>query len=162
MNIDEVKKARDSLIQIVNENFDRLIVRLENPDLICEPIEYERILPLTTDPSKFIGKKPKAVLFGEERVEVKTWCKVYEIILKRCNEDPKHHKMLMYLRNKVAGKCRVFLSDKPDRMSKPLRIDDDLYGEIHYGSATLAHILVNHILTPVGFDCSGISVVLKG
>jgi hypothetical protein len=40
----------------------------------------------------------------------------------------------MYLRNKTAGKVRAFLSDRPDKMSRPLMIDDGLYGETHYGS----------------------------
>jgi hypothetical protein len=87
---------------------------------------------------------------------------VYEVILKRCNQDKKYHEKLMYLRNKTAGKCRVFLSDKPDGMKRPLKIDDDLYGEIHYGTQTLIHILVNRILSPVGFDCFGISIAIKG
>jgi len=68
----------------------------------------------------------------------------------------------MYLRDKAAGKSRVFLSGNPDGMSKPLRIDEDLYGEVHYGSQTLMHILLNHILTPAGFDVADIRVVLKG
>jgi len=67
----------------------------------------------------------------------------------------------MYLRNKTAGKVRVFLSDKPDGMTRPLKIDEDMYAETHYGSQTLMHILVNRILIPARFDCSNISVVIK-
>ena len=121
----------------------------------------ELIFPLTIDSNMFISIKPAAVLFGEERVEAKTWVKVYTIILKRCNADPKHHEMLMYLRGKVAGKCRVFLAAKPDGMRSPVKIDEDMSGEAHYGSATLIHILVNRILAPTGFDCSDIHVVIR-
>ena len=121
----------------------------------------ELIFPITVDPNMFIGRKPIAVLFGEERVETKTWVQVYTAILKRCNSDPQHHEALMYLRGKVSGKCRFFLSDKPDGMKRPVRIDEDMYGETHYGSATLMHILVNRILAPTGFDLSNISVVMK-
>ena len=109
----------------------------------------------------FINRKPTAVLFGEERVEVKTWTQVYATILKRCNSDPKHHEMLMYLRNKVSGKCRFFLSDKPDDMVRPVKIDEDMYGETHYGSATLMHILLNRVLSPTGFNLSNVRVVIK-
>ena len=122
---------------------------------------YEVIYPLTIKPYVFVGKKPVAVLFGEERVEVKTWRQVYAVILKRCNDSPVHHKCLMYLRGKTAGKVRVFLSKSPDRMRSPVMIDKDMYGETHYGSETLMHILVNRILTPAGFDCSDIYVVIK-
>ena len=122
---------------------------------------YEVTYPLTIKPYVFVGKKPVAVLFGEERVEVKTWKQVYSVILKRCNDNPAHHEMLMYLRNKAAGKVRVFLSGSPDGMTSPLMIDDGLYGETHYGSGTLLHILVNRILAPAQFDCSNIYIVIK-
>ena len=122
---------------------------------------YERTYPLTSPTYLFVGQKPAAVLFGEERVEVKTWRQVYAVIIGRCNENPQSHERLMYLRNRASGKVRKFLSDKPDGMSKPYQIDTDLWGEIHYGSATLMHILINQILVYTGFDYSGISLVLK-
>ena len=121
----------------------------------------ERIYPLAVPPYLFVGKKPAAILFGEERVTVKSWRDVYTTILKRCNDDPAHHETLMNLRGKIAGKCRVFLSDGPVGMKSPIRIDEDMYVESHYGSATLIHILTVRILTPVRFDYSKISVVLK-
>jgi len=80
----------------------------------------------------FVGKKAAAVYFGQERVPVKTWRQVYAVILDRCNQQC--HDMLMYLRGRTAGKVRVFLSDKPDKMSKPLKIDENLWAESHYGS----------------------------
>ena len=122
---------------------------------------YERIYPLTSPTYLFVGTKPAAVLFGDERIEVKTWRQVYAVIIGRCNENPQYHEKLMYLRNKAAGKVRLFLSDKPDGMSNPHQIDTDLWGEVHYGSATLMHILINQILVYTGFDYSGISVVIK-
>ena len=107
----------------------------------------------------FVGKKVVAVYFGEERVPAKTWVQVYKIILDRCNQQC--HDMLMYLRNKTAGKVRLFLSDSPDSMTRPLKIDEDLYGETHYGSATLMHILRERILSPAGFDYSHILIAFK-
>jgi len=123
--------------------------------------QNERTVPLTIAPYHFVGKKPAAVLFGEERVEVKTWKQVYTVILSRCNQNPDCHEMLMYLRGRAAGKVRQFLSVKPDKMRNPVKIDEDLYGECHYGSATLMHILCLRILTPAGFDYYDIQIVLK-
>ena len=123
--------------------------------------ENERTYSLTVPLYLFVGKKPTAVLFDNERVEVKTWREVYAVIIRRCNSDPECHKMLMYLRNKVAGKVRVFLSSKPDGMTSPYQIDTDMYGEVHYGTATLLHILTNRILKPTGFDYSNIKIIIK-
>ncbi|MDR0301744.1 MAG: hypothetical protein LBI04_05450 [Treponema sp.] len=124
-------------------------------------IDYEYIIPLTAPTYLFVGEKPVTVLFEEERVNVKSWREVYSVILKRCNDNPEHHEKLMYLRNKVAGKVRIFLSDKPDGMTRPYKIDENLDGEVNYGSSTLIHILINHILIPAGFDCYSVSLVLK-
>ena len=123
--------------------------------------KYEYILPLSINSSIFIGKKPVAVIFGDERVVVKTWREVYTVILKRCNSYPRHHETLMELRGRIAGKIRVFLSDSPKTMRSPIKIDEDMYAESHYGAATLIHILTIRILKPVGFDYSKISIVLK-
>ena len=159
--INEIMKMRDSLLAQINAQFDLLIARLENPHENGEPIALEQTLPLTIAPRTFIKTKPTAVLFGSERVDVKTWREVYKVILKRCNADPKYHEGLMYLRNKTAGKVRIYLSDSPDGMTRPLKIDDNLFAECHYGTETLIHILCKRILDCIGFDYSGISVVLK-
>ena len=121
----------------------------------------EYTYPLTMPFYLFIGKKPSAVLLGNKRVDVKSWREVYAAIIKRCNDDPECRERLMYLRNKTAGKVRVFLSDKPDGMTRPYQIDVNLYGEIQYGTATLLHILCNRILNPARFDYSNIRIVLK-
>ena len=121
----------------------------------------ELTYPLTVKPYVFVGKKPVAILFGEERIDAKTWREVYRVILTRCNQDEKHHETLMYMRNKAGGKCRTFLSDKPDGMTRPLKIDNGIYAETHYGSETLMHILVNHILMSARFNCSNIYIVIK-
>jgi hypothetical protein len=121
---------------------------------------FELTYPLSIHPSIFVGKKPSAVLFGDERVDVKTWRQVVGVILTRCDND--RHEQLMYLRDKVHGKVRTILSASDSGMRRPLKIRDDMYIETHYGSATLMYILVNLILFPVGFDCNGIRLILKG
>lgn len=123
--------------------------------------EREIILPLVSPSYLFVRKKPSYVLFGEERIEVKSWRQVYAAVIGRCNENPQYHEELMYLRNKASGNVRMFLSDKPDGMSRPYQIDTDLWGEVHYGSATLMDILVNRILEYTGFDCPSVRIVIK-
>ena len=113
---------------------------------------------LYTPPYHFVGKKPTAVIFGEERVEVKTWREVAGVILSRCNAE--RHDALMGLRNKVAGRVRVILADSPDGMRRPLKIAEDMYLESHYGSETLMYILKNLILDYTGFDYSNITIAI--
>jgi hypothetical protein len=108
----------------------------------------------------FIGKKVTAVLFGEERVNVKNWREVCQLLLNRCNE--KRHDDLMRLRNKVAGSVRVYLSDRPDGMLTPIKVDEELYADRgQYGTATLLHILRDRIFKPARFDCSDIRIVMR-
>jgi len=123
--------------------------------------QREYTLSLCVSPYLFVGTKPIAVIFGDERVDVKSWRGVYAAVMKCCNDTPEHHEMLMYLRNKTAGKVRVVLSDRPDGMTRPYKIDTDLYGEIHYGSETLMHIMCQRILKPARFDYSDIRIALK-
>lgn len=113
----------------------------------------------TSPPYLFVGKKPAAVLLGEERVDVKSWREVVSVILTRCNAERGDE--LMYLRNKVAGKVRVILADSPGGMRRPLKIADGMYMECQYGSQTLMYILKNLILDYTGFDYSNIQIVIK-
>ena len=121
----------------------------------------EFTMPLSASTYLFVGTKPAAVLFGDERVEVKTWREVYTIIMKRCNQDERYHEMLMYLRNRASGKIRKFLSDSPEGMTRPVKIDENMYGESHYGSGTMLHILTVRILSPIHYDYSNINIVLR-
>ena len=121
----------------------------------------EHIYPLSAYTNIFIGKKPVAVLFGEKRVEADNWRKVYSMITERCNADATCHENLMYLRDKVAGRDRVLLSHSPDGMRRYIKIDEDMYAEVGYGTATLLHILRDRILAPAHFDYSGIRIVIK-
>jgi len=123
--------------------------------------EFELTVPLSTNPHIFVGMKPITVIFNEESIKVKSWREAFTVILNQCNKDEEHHKTLMYLRDKISGKCRTFLSHSPDGMTKPVQIDENMYAETHYGSQTLMHILVQRILKPVQFDYSKISIIIK-
>ncbi|GHU90815.1 hypothetical protein FACS1894202_11240 [Clostridia bacterium] len=111
--------------------------------------------------NSFIGRKPAAVLFGNERIEVKKWTDVYRLIYERVNKDPKGHEDLMHLRNKAIGKVRVFVSDVGDGMKRPMKVGDDLYVENCYGVETSFHIMLNCVLRYVRYDISDVKVVVK-
>ena len=119
----------------------------------------ERTCSLYIHPHYFVGTKPTAVLFGEERIDVKTWREVAYVVLKRCNDECGD--VLMTLRNKVSGKVRMIFADSPNGMRRPLKIADEMYLESHYGSQTLMYILVDLILKYTGFDYSNIKIILK-
>jgi hypothetical protein len=110
----------------------------------------------------FIGRKPVAILFGGERIEVRKWSDVYRLIYERVNQNAQAHEDLMYLRNKASGKVRVFISDSPAGMIRPMKVDDDIYVESSYGVETMFHIMVDCILRYVRYDISDIKVIIKG
>ena len=157
----ELEKAREQLLNIVNTNIDTLIARIksgEEIEISSEP--YEITYPLSAEPYLFKGMKPTAILFGEERVAVKNWRVVCTEIMQRCIADPDRHADLLYLRNKIAGKVRVILSDKPDGMNRPLKLADELYMETFYDTEWLIRILTKELLDNARFDYSGISVAV--
>ena len=157
--IREIKKAMETLLIKVDAIFDHLLLNLGEGEATDLPAEYA--YPFTADTNIFIGKKPTAVLFGEERVEANNWRKVFAAIIARCSADAQCHENLMYLRDKVAGRDRILLSHSPDNMRRPLKIDEDMYAEVCYGTATLLYILRDRILAPAHFDYSNISIVIK-
>ena len=124
-------------------------------------MSHTQTLPIYIHSSIFVGKKPVAVIFGEETEPAHTWTKVYKVILQRAIQDPIYYERLMNLRGRLAGKVRVFISDNPNYMTRAVKNADDLYGEAHYGSATLMHILVNIILKAMYYDYSFIKIVIK-
>lgn len=124
-------------------------------------MSYTITVPLGVRPSLFVGTKPVAVIFAGERELAHTWTRVYKAILQRAIQDPLQYNTLMELRNRLGGKVRVFISDKPDGMTRPCKIADELYGETHYGSETQMHILVNIILYAMGYDYSDIELEIK-
>ena len=157
--IREIKKAMETLLRKVDTVFDRLLLNLGEGESTDLPTEYA--YPFTADTNIFIGKKPAAVMFGEERVEANNWRKVFAAIMARCNADAQCHENLMYLRDKVAGRDRILLSHSLDGMRRPLKIDEDMYAEVCYGTATLLYILRDRILAPAHFDYSNISIIIR-
>jgi hypothetical protein len=158
MTAADVIGVRDSLINHISAEFNRLIAMMEITDSAAI---LDRTIPITADPIIFKHKKPIAVLFGTEQVDAPSWKMAYSIILSRCNQDAKCHEHLMSLRGRVGGSVRVFLTDSPDGMRNPIKIDDDLYAEASYGAQGVMQILTNRMLAPVRYDYSGISVIVR-
>jgi len=156
----ELKKLREHLLTVVNTTVDALIDRLESGEDIDTGLPCETVYPLSITPALFKGKKPTAVIFGEERVEVKKWKAAYTEILRRCARDPDAHAMLIGLRNKIHGRSRTILADKPDGMNKPVQAAEGIFAESFFDTEWLIRILTTEILDAAGYDYSGISIAI--
>jgi hypothetical protein len=158
--LQELEKTRGILLDMVNDKIDALKVSVENG----EPINgdtlssIEMSYPLSITPALFKGTKPIAVHFGDDVVPVKTWRKAYTLILQRCADIPENRDTLLYLCNKISGRTRFILSDKPDEMGCPIEVMSGVFAEAYFDTEMLIQILTTEILDAVGYDYSGISV----
>jgi len=66
----------------------------------------------------------------------------------------------MFLRNKIIGRKRTFLSDKADGMDFPVRISDGLFAEADFDTEWLIRVLITELLSPVRYDYSNITVTV--
>lgn len=162
--IQEIQNIRGDIMLKVDTAFAELIRKMENESNLSERQwtgDYETVYPITANPAIFKGKKPTAVIFGEERVDVGKWKTVIEEMMKRCNADPEKHVALMNLRGKVSGRERVILAKEDDKMRSPMKIGENLYIETHYDTETLLRTLMTRILDVVDYDYSGIMVAIR-
>jgi hypothetical protein len=83
---------------------------------------------------------------------------VYALILRRCAEDQDKRDALKYLCNKISGRKRLILSDKPDGMNRPVEVEDGVFAEGFFDTEWLIRILTTELLDTVRYDYSGISV----
>ena len=156
----EIERLRGDVTAMINRNADALREQvLKNYGETESSPTFERIYPLASTPSIFKGTKPIAVLFGEEEAAVKTWREVYAVILRRC--DAEKHEQLMELRGKIAGRDRIILAAAPEGMKRPIQICEEMYAESFFDSESLTRVLTSLILTPVGFDYTGIKISVR-
>ncbi len=156
--IQAVEKSREELHQVIDKRCNDLIEFIKNP-------EHKRNMKNTLElPAYFYkGRKPHAIELGNaDRYIVKTWREVAKILLKDCNSNPAQHKNLMRLRNKISGRSRSILSDVPDGMNVPMKIDDNLYFEGKFDTEFLLKILKGKIFDKVGYDYSAVEIELRG
>ncbi|MCL2189787.1 MAG: hypothetical protein FWB87_13595 [Defluviitaleaceae bacterium] len=163
----DIQLAREKIIGTVNSRFDNLITRLNVPNTLTTLTDSNNAvhggyaIPIAINPTIFNAKKAVAVVFGEERVYVKSWRDVVHTILTRCCQDPIYNKHLLALRGNVAGHTRMLLSDNPDEMVKPLMIVEGLYVEVHHGATAMINMLVKKLLEPIGYDYSKLFIEVR-
>ena len=167
MDIDkELWAFRERIIQEMDAELEQLARKLKTeakePAAAKTETLYENTYSLNAELSIFKGKKPTGVIFaGGKRVDVPTWKKAVEEILKDCNSDRGRHQKLMALRGKVQGRDRVLLGSENKTMRSPLKIADDLYVETHYDTETLLRIVTTRILSAVAYDYSEIRIAVR-
>lgn len=155
-----IEKAREELLQEVNQRYDNLIRRYQEEEQGISPkIEVRERTLAWSSPAALKGKYPVALTFASgEVVLTPTWKKVVQTILKHCNEQPDMHERLMQLRGKVFGRQRIILGKVPEEMDVPLQIDKDLYFEAKFDTEALLTMMERKVLEPVGYDFSGIRI----
>lgn len=164
--IQRLQNLRNELIQMINLQIDEAIFQVRNEEMPSEQIsefrEYERFYPLTVATGVFKGKKPVCVVFQDgTRVNVPTWKRVVEAILKKCVEKQEYKDRLKELRGRIAGRERVLLASEPGQMRSPLMVERGIYMETHYDTESLLRILVTRILDEIQYDYSGIEIGVR-
>lgn len=164
--IQMLQNLRNELIQSINLQIDEIILQLRNEE---EPVvrredwnRFEDQYPLTSATGVFKGKKPIGVNFADgTRIDVPTWKQVVCVILKRCIKNSLYNQRLREIRGRVAGRNRVLLDDRPDKMRSPVEIEEGLWVETHYDTESLLRILTTRILDAIDYDYSGISISVR-
>ena len=161
--ISEIEDMRQRMLREINTEFDRIIdVVLKNGENItAEAAAYSIKYPLMADSGIFKGKKPIAVIIGEENIEVKTWKELVKAVLDKCTESKDNIIRLYELAGHISGKKRVLLATSDDGMRSPIEIAKHLYLETHYDTETLLNILTTRILSPIDYDMRNIWVVIR-
>lgn len=159
--ISDIREKQNEIIMIVNTLFDELVKEVANIQAEqSEPTnDFENILPLSNT-KIFKGKKPIAVLFGENRIIAPTWKVVVEIILKEVLKQEDMKEKLYNLRDKLLGRKRIRLSKSPDEMRKPLKLEENLYIETHYDTETLMNLLLQ-ILNDISYNYNNIKIAIR-
>lgn len=109
-------------------------------------------------PHYFIGSKPAKLFIGSEEYEVKSRISVARIVLAQVNATRRNE--LRKLAGTYTGWSRIILGTKGEGMDKPIKIDDDVYFEGHFGTeAIIMHLM--RICKYTGFDTNSILVTLR-
>jgi len=119
------------------------------------------ILPLSAHPSVFVGYEPIAVMFGDESIPVTSRKEIYQAILQYCIKGFAHYEWLVGLKRSISTQQNPFLSSKPDEMSCPVEICEDLYAETDYSFHILLQLLTDRILKSIKFSIYNIKIMIK-
>lgn len=158
-NENAVEEIREELHRHIDHICDCILAELKGAHYAENSIQGIR---LSNNASRFKGTKPKAVLFPNGRkIGVKKWKDVVSVLLADCISDPDRLQYLLELRGRVSGKQRLIISDNPLGMNQPLQICDQLWMETKYDTETLLKVLMFRIFNVLGYDYSGVRIVLR-
>lgn len=157
--IDIIEKYRKEMHEMVDKRCDQYIEELQEGRFT---IPREQVLPLSYMPAYFKGKKPISVVFADGReVDAQTWKKVVTTIMQDCNATKQGYKNLRKISGKVSGKQRLLLSNSPEGMNVPLKIDEDLYLEGKFDTESLINVMNRLIFDAVGYEYGGIHIKIR-
>ena len=154
-----VNTCREQIHRLVDERFDGLLCNL----ILGEEAEKfraeeGRLLPFASPPATFKGERPASVILHGMELEAATWKKAVLAMLRDCAADPQRHKRMMELRGRINGNFRTLLSDHPEGMAAPLKIDAGLYWESKFDTEALLGNLKEKLLELVGYDYQDIVI----
>lgn len=149
--LSECEYINDKIRRYINSQCDNLKMKITGEELIPTPIYLD-------DPHIFIGSKPIKLIIGTEEYAVSKWREVTFILLSEINKA--HYDEIREIADRYRGKCRIILGSSGIGMDNPMKIDDDLYFEGHFGvEATITHLL--RICRYTGFDTRKILVSIR-
>lgn len=160
-DVEIFRQALHNLVDAYCNLFIKPHISASNQDdqLSTQQKEFTHCLSLDAESSTFKSTKPVSIVFpnGKE-VYVKTWKQAVAAILTDCNSDEEIHSRLVQLSGKIFGKVRTILGNRPESVTNPLKVTDNLYPSTQYDTETLLNILKNRILDEVGYNYQGIMI----
>lgn len=161
LTIRQIEQSRQDMHEKIDRQYDQLVHRVLMEGRQIQLSNDELFLSLASDPARFKGMKPTAILFPDGRIIAETkWRMVALEILRDCNREPAMHDRLMELRGSVFGRNRCVLSSNGRNMDVPLQIDNDLYFEGKFDTEFLLRMLRDNILDVVGYDYNRIGIAV--
>jgi len=159
LTIRQIEQSRQDMHEKIDRQYDQLVHRVLTEGRQIQLSDDALFLSLASDPARFKGMKPTAILFPDGRTIAESkWRMVALEILCDCNRTPAMHDRLMELRGSVFGRNRCVLSSSGRNMDVPLEIDNDLYFEGKFDTEFLLRMLRDNILDVVGYDYSRIGI----
>jgi len=156
--LDEIKESRRRMHDIIDQAIDTFLLRIQEMDVVTHD---DRTRFLSTNSAARKGEKPASISFPDGRTkQTYTWRKLVSAVLEDCGSIPECRNRLVAVKNIVAGRKRVVLSDDPSEMNVPLKIADGLYFEGFFDTKFLFKQL-RYVLDLAGYDYSGITFQLR-
>lgn len=156
--LDEIEESRRRMHEIIDRAMDAFLLQMQGIDA---EVPDDRTRFLSTDSAALKGEKPASLSFPDGRTkQTYTWRKLVSAVLEDCGSIPECRDRLMAVKNIVAGRKRVVLSDNPSEMNVPLKIADGLYFEGFFDTEFLFKQL-RYVLDLAGYDYSGITFQLR-